>query len=146
VAYEQGLLSQETFVHRLDQLFGERLIDPRQLIGDLSFRRAASWRSRIFAALRRSHSPRRGDELLLALEWAAATGELLVGRNHHCDVVLDDPTVSRQHARLVFRDGTWMVQDLASTNGTIVNGLPVGRCSLRPGDHVVLGEARLRID
>jgi pilus assembly protein CpaF len=71
---------------------------------------------------------------------------LLVGRHHACDVVLPESSVSRRHARLVFRDGTWVVQDLESTNGTIVNGVRVGRCALRPGDHLILGDAHLRID
>jgi pilus assembly protein CpaF len=54
--------------------------------------------------------------------------------------------VSRRHARLVFRDGSWVIQDLRSCNGTEVNGLVVGRCELRPGDHVVLGDEHLVID
>ena len=153
-AYANGLLSEETFTYRLDQLLSERLVDPRRLIGDLSFRRAADWRTRLtatlvmlkqsLAALGESPAPR--EEILLALDWTGATGELLVGRHHSCDVVLDEPSVSRKHARLVFRDGSWVLQDLESTNGTIVNGAFVGRCALRPGDRVLLGYACVRID
>jgi FHA domain-containing protein len=55
-------------------------------------------------------------------------------------------TVSRCHARLRYRDGRWILQDLSSTNGTHVNGVPVGRCELRPGDHVALGEECFTID
>jgi hypothetical protein len=40
----------------------------------------------------------------------------------------------------------WVIQDLGSTNGTEVNGVRVGRCELHPGDHVGLGDERLRID
>jgi FHA domain len=153
-AYANGLLSEETFTYRVDQLFGNRLVDPGRLIGDLSFRRAAGWRARLAAtlsALRRSlarsaEAARSSDEVLLALDWTGATTELLVGRHHRCDVVLDDPTVSRRHARLVFRDGTWVLQDLESTNGTVVNGTLVGRCALRPGDQLLVGCAQLRID
>jgi pSer/pThr/pTyr-binding forkhead associated (FHA) protein len=82
----------------------------------------------------------------LALDWSGAQSELLIGRHHGCDVIVDEPTVSRRHARLVFRDHKWIVQDLTSTNGTIVNGTRVGRCELRPGDSVVLGRARLKVD
>jgi hypothetical protein len=147
-AYVDGLLSEETFTYRLDQLFSDRLIDPRRLIGDLSFRRAAGWRDRLLASLRQAtrQLPQPQDEDLLALDWTGGTPELLVGRHHGCDVVLDDLTVSRKHARLTFRDGSWVLHDLESTNGTIVNGVPVGRCALRPGDHLLLGEARVRID
>lgn len=141
-AYADGLLSEETFTYRIDQLLAGRVIDPRRLIGDLSFRRTGGWRvrlQRIAAALTRA-------EVLLALDWSGATGELIVGRHHGCDVILDHPTVSRRHARLVFRDGSWLIQDLESTNGILVNGAPVRRCALRPGDSLVLGEALLRID
>jgi hypothetical protein len=151
VAYEHGLLSEETLSYRLDQLLGGSLIDPRHLIGDLSLRRAVGWRDRLRAVVAALRAPPSGDvaptdEFLLALDWTGFTEQLLVGRHHACDVVLDEPSVSRQHARLVFRDGKWVLQDLESTNGTIVNGVRVGRCSLLPGDHLALGEAHLRID
>jgi hypothetical protein len=153
-AYGDGLLSQDTFSRRLDQLLTEQVIDPARFIGDLSFRRAMDWRARVSAALAAAgealgvlpvrYAP--SDEVLLALDWTGARNELLVGRHHACDVVLSETSVSRQHARLVFRDGNWVLQDLESTNGTIVNGVRVGRCALRPGDHVELGAAHLRID
>ncbi len=84
---------------------------------------------------------------MLALDWAGGQSELLVGRHHECDVVLLGSTgVSRRHARLIFRDGNWVLQDLKSTNGTTVNGVRVGRCEVRPGDLLELGDARLQID
>jgi FHA domain len=153
-AYADGLLSEETFNYRIDQLLGARVIEPRRLIGDLMFRRAADWRIRWLRAastVRRSLVPTRRlapalNEIILALDWTGATGELIVGRHHRCDVVLKDLSVSRRHVRLVFRDGAWVVQDLESTNGTIVNGVRVGRCALRPGDQLALGDALLRVD
>ena len=153
-AYADGLLSQDTFSHRVDQLLAGGVIDPARFISDLSFRRGIDWRARLFAAVTAVGEslglvPIRSapiDEVLLALDWTGTRNELLVGRHHACDFVLSDCSVSRQHARLVFRDGTWVLQDLESTNGTIVNGVRVGRCALRPGDHLVLGAAHLRID
>ena len=153
-AYADGLLSEETLSGRVDQVLRSRLIDPRRLIGDLTFRGSGGWRTALAAPLtvlvrfvRMPHasSPRDAD-VLLALDWTGGGGELIVGRHRDCDVVLSNPCVSRQHARLVFRDGNWILQDLASTNGTIVNGVRVGRCALRPGDRLILGEERLRID
>jgi pSer/pThr/pTyr-binding forkhead associated (FHA) protein len=61
-------------------------------------------------------------------------------------VVLADESVSREHARLFFRDGAWIVQDLDSTNGTLVNRERVGRCQLQPGDRLQLGDQSLDID
>lgn len=71
---------------------------------------------------------------------------LIVGRLPSCDVVLTATSVSRRHARLLFRDGSWVIQDLDSLNGTEVNGVAVGRCELRPGDHLCLGDEYLVID
>ncbi|MCB1033116.1 MAG: FHA domain-containing protein, partial [Acidobacteria bacterium] len=48
-------------------------------------------------------------------------GESLVGRSRNCQVVVRDPSVSRSHALLTFRDGVVRVKDLSSSNGTYVN-------------------------
>lgn len=146
VAYGDGLLSDETFAERLDLLFRARVVDPARLIGDLSTRRAVRWTTRLSALLRRLNEHRGERFTLLALDWLGGQRELVVGRHHSCDVRLSDPTVSRRHARLVFRDGSWVIQDLESTNGTAVNGVRIGRCVLRPGDRLSLGDQSLLID
>ena len=146
VAYADGLLSEETLVHRLDQLFRDRVIEPARLIGDLSTRSPASWRTRIARRLPLLRTGHRGRATLLALDWLGGQRELIVGRHSSCDVKLSDPTVSRRHARLIFRDGSWVLQDLESTNGTAVNDVRVGRCVLHPGDTLSLGDERLVID
>jgi pSer/pThr/pTyr-binding forkhead associated (FHA) protein len=103
--------------------------------------------ARLVARVTRAPEPVSGPALaLLALDWTGAQTELLVGRHPACDVVLRHPSVSRRHARVFFRDGRWIVQDLDSTNGTEVNGCRVGRCELRPGDHLALGGEGLTID
>src|SRR4051812_49981472 len=69
-----------------------------------------------------------------------------IGRGDGVDVALDDPTVSRLHAELVRRGPHVYVADLGlSTNGTRVNGRPVGRRTLRDGDVVSFGTARARV-
>jgi hypothetical protein len=155
-AYAGRLLSEDTFARRFDQLFDARVIEPRWLVGDLSLRAplaARPWRllrsaiealARVRVSITAAVEER--PEVLLALDWRGADRELLVGRNTACDVVLPDQSVSRLHARLVFRDGSWIVQDLASTNGTLVNGRRVGRCELRPGDVLLLGNELLKVD
>lgn len=154
-AYGDGLLSEETLHHRLDQLLGSRLIDPFRLIGDLHPRGSGyGWRARLVAATRSAartvtdtlSSKFEVPPVLLALDWTGGQSELLVGRHQECDVVLGSPGVSRRHARLICRDGNWILQDLRSTNGTTVNGVRVGRCEVRPGDLLVLGDERLLID
>jgi len=146
VAYADGLLSERTLAHRLDLLFDSRVIDPARLIGDLTLRPARRpWLARLVNrawALR----PEEPDGELLALDWAGGVDELLVGRDERCHIVLTDPTVSRRHLRLRFRDGRWILQDLRSTNGTLVNDRSVVRCQLRPGDRLLVGEQRLLVD
>src|SRR5438270_792013 len=83
---------------------------------------------------------------LLALDWDGTQEQLLIGRDPGCDVVLSSLTVSRRHARLTFRDGRWILRDLDSTNGTMVNRGRIGRCELRPGDRVVIGQHELVVD
>jgi len=152
-AYAEGLLSEHTLAHRLDILFASALIDPARLVGDLT-RRAPRRQigSRLWGVLsghtRRTPQVAGAAEsgILLALDWSGARDELLIGRHPDCDVIVPGDTVSRRHARLAFRDGGWIVQDLESTNGTRLNGQLVGRCRLRPGDRLMLGDQLLQVD
>lgn len=150
-AYGEGLLSEHTLARRLELLFEGPLVDPWPLIGDLTLRvprrnrtevreRLAGW---LAARVRRSECP---PPAVLALDWTGGQEELIVGRHPDCDVVLEGGSVSRHHLRLTFRDGRWVLRDLGSTNGTLLNGAPVGRCQLRPGDLLELGERALLVD
>ena len=51
--------------------------------------------------------------------------ELLVGRESDCDIVLANPAVSRRHLRLSKRGMEWLVEDLGSRHGTVLNGAPL---------------------
>ena len=154
-AYARGLLSQNTLSHRLALLFGSGLVDGAELVGDLMWRaKRRPWRRRVLdllaTAARAIRRPRESiaaaPSRLLSLDWDGGDQEVIVGRDPRCDLVLTLPSVSRRHARLAFRDGSWVIQDLGSRNGTVVNGVAVGRCELRPGDHVVLGDEHLVVD
>ena len=79
------------------------------------------------------------------MRWAGPR-RALIGRGPHCDVDLRDPTVSRRHAELRLEPAGWVLEDLASLNGVVVNGRRVNRTVLRAGDEVVLGEARMRFE
>jgi Protein of unknown function (DUF3662)/FHA domain len=69
------------------------------------------------------------------------TGATL-GRGRQCDVVLSDPNVSRQHAEIRPRGGSWVLTDLGSTNGSRLNGRRIdGSEMLREGDEIELGES-----
>jgi pSer/pThr/pTyr-binding forkhead associated (FHA) protein len=73
-------------------------------------------------------------------EWSIGDGEVLIGRGLDCDVRLNDPSVSRHHARVVKIQGGYCVEDLKSTNGVIVNGVHVERKHmLKDGDDMQVG-------
>ena len=68
---------------------------------------------------------------------------LLIGRVAGCDVVIADAKASRRHARIVFEGGVAEVEDLESSNGTLLNGKPVQRRMLRHGDEIRIGTTLL---
>lgn len=67
--------------------------------------------------------------------------ELFLGRDPGNDIVINDPEISRRHARLLLAGDTYTIEDLGSTNGTFIRrqrlAAPV---SLRPGEIISLGE------
>lgn len=66
-----------------------------------------------------------------------------VGRADYNDIVLPDDSVSTQHAKLQRREGIWVLVDLESTNGTMVDGEPVsGEAPLAPGSYIRFGEVQ----
>jgi len=69
-----------------------------------------------------------------------------IGRLPECAVVLDDPNVSRRHAQVRREGDAVFVVDLASTNGTRVNGIPVREHRLAPGDVISVGTTALRFE
>jgi hypothetical protein len=71
-------------------------------------------------------------------------GDTLVGRSANCQVTLDDPLVSREHARIRIQDATATVEDLGSRNGVQVGGQPITRAvALSSGDRIRIGTQEL---
>jgi hypothetical protein len=67
-----------------------------------------------------------------------------IGRGRASDIVLDDPNVSRQHAEIRPRGGSWVITDLGSTNGSELNGRRLeGSEVLRSGDEIELGASMM---
>lgn len=67
-----------------------------------------------------------------------------IGRADYCDLVIPDDSVSSQHAKLTRREGLWILTDLESTNGTMVDGERVkGDVAIAPGAFVRFGDVQL---
>jgi hypothetical protein len=91
------------------------------------------------------HRPR----LIVSLAGSDETAHFLthpvtvVGRAAECDVRLEDSGVSRRHAELRYADGEIELVDLGSTNGVTVNGLAVGKATLKDGDRIDVASTTL---
>jgi len=72
----------------------------------------------------------------------STTEPLIIGRKRG-DLRIDDPLVSGSHAQIIPRDDGWVIQDLGSTNGTLVDGRLVREAPLRPGAEISIGNTRL---
>jgi hypothetical protein len=148
--YDEGRLSYDTFALRLEAAVhtGSRAgLDA--VLADLPGRGLAQLRP---AALR-SRWQRSWTALASRLPrvWPSASWPVLtfpsgeqsrftIGRDSGCDMVLPDPTVSRWHAGLRREPGGWLLDDLGSTNGTLVNGWRVQAwVPVRDGDLVSFG-------
>jgi pSer/pThr/pTyr-binding forkhead associated (FHA) protein len=69
-----------------------------------------------------------------------------IGRTARADFIVDAPLISRLHCRLTAdQSGRLVVEDLGSTNGTIVNTERVDRRLLRTGDRLTIGRVEFRV-
>ncbi|HLS49039.1 MAG TPA: FtsK/SpoIIIE domain-containing protein [Actinomycetaceae bacterium] len=91
------------------------------------------------ARLRVIDGPSKGLEVLLP------EGTAIIGRGRGCDVRLDDPTVSKEHARLSVSD-IIEIADLRSANGLLMAGGLVQRAPLLPEDRIVLGDSTIEVE
>jgi pSer/pThr/pTyr-binding forkhead associated (FHA) protein len=97
----------------------------------------------------REPDPRRGTARLRVGQRTVAVGSAgaVLGRSRDCDVVLDDANVSRHHAEVRPSGGSWIVNDLGSTNGIKLNGRRIrGPESLKRGDVIELGTSSVTFD
>ena len=85
---------------------------------------------------------------LLGRRYPLGDASVLVGRNEDCLVQNTDASVSRYHARIEFRNGTYHVTDLGSTNRTFINRKPLMRgqpYEIHDGDEIRLGNIILKV-
>lgn len=69
---------------------------------------------------------------------------VVIGRLDGCDLVLSDAEVSRKHAEIVRKEGSWWISDLDATNGTYVNGTLTKERILSGGDRIRVGKTEIQ--
>jgi pSer/pThr/pTyr-binding forkhead associated (FHA) protein len=62
----------------------------------------------------------------------------VIGRDPNCEIVIDDPMVSRRHASVTYEEMHWFIEDLGSRNGTLLDGHAVKREPLPDGSEIKL--------
>ncbi|WP_323378845.1 DUF1707 and FHA domain-containing protein [Streptomyces smaragdinus] len=148
----QGLLSQDTFLRRMELVLEARARDQLDaLISDLpkdgwftrtvvgSVAKVSAFGERVRLAWQTEKLP----PLVLP---TPRPYPLRIGRDPVNGLRLMHDTVSRVHAELLCRGGAWIVRDLGSSNGTFVNGHRItGSAMVKPGDQVGFGETRFRL-
>ncbi|HET9592322.1 MAG TPA: FHA domain-containing protein [Solirubrobacterales bacterium] len=103
-----------------------------------------------------AEAPRRGPDGWLVVERGAGLeggqrfdliGGLSIGRSKDADVQIDDRYASSLHARVFSREGRFYVEDMNSTNGTLLNGATLqGEAELIDGDSVQIGDTVFRLE
>jgi hypothetical protein len=71
---------------------------------------------------------------------------VMIGRSRECDIVVNDPNVSRRHIELRRGERGWAAVDLGSTNGMKINGRRVSHAELEPGDRITIGISDLTFE
>jgi hypothetical protein len=117
---------------------------------------APSGRTMVYSTAGRMAEPleerarNRQDTALLVYEGkrvVVGSAGATMGRSRQCDLMLDDANVSRTHAEVRPRGGSWVLTDLGSTNGSRINGRQVdGSEVLKPGDQIELGTSRITFE
>jgi hypothetical protein len=144
----EGRLTHDTFIVRIDAaLRARRRAELRGLVADLPRRRrlgatvlaaaSGSWHRAVRAVDRWTRKAPR--PLMLP---AGPQLRFTIGREPSCDLTVEDLTVSRWHASLMQSEGSWLLSDLGSMNGTRLNGWRVNMPTpVTPGDYVSFGAA-----
>ncbi|MFC1820351.1 FHA domain-containing protein [Thermodesulfobacteriota bacterium] len=81
---------------------------------------------------------KKGKKIILGEE------EVIIGRIPDCDIQLLVENVSREHARIIYRNEEYQIEDLGSTNGIYLNGIKVQKCILRDNDLIEIGGVKIQ--
>src|SRR5512139_2466484 len=77
--------------------------------------------------------------------WQVMGRRSVIGRDPDCDIVIEDPMLSRVHAEVVYDGGSFIFRDHGSLNGSNINNVRVTSHVLLPEDVIKLGDTTLRV-
>ncbi len=83
------------------------------------------------------------DKILKHIE--TDKSEITIGRGTNNDIQIDNLAVSKTHAKIIKHPGHYTVEDLKSTNGTLLNDKQIQKANLSPNDIVTIGKHTLQI-
>jgi pSer/pThr/pTyr-binding forkhead associated (FHA) protein len=72
--------------------------------------------------------------------------KIIIGRIKSCDIEIDDPAVSKQHAQIIKKQGNYLIEDLKSTNGTYLNTVRIISRYLKDNDVINIGKYTLAVN
>lgn len=76
-------------------------------------------------------------------QYLLTKNQTVIGRGSDCDIVIDDPGISRRHLQIDITDNAVIARDLGSTNGTYVEGHQVPAATLLDGNTITIGRTRI---
>ena len=80
----------------------------------------------------------------IGIQFPLAAESYVIGREASCDIIIQDAEVSRRHSQISWAENLFVVQDLASTNGTFLNGIQIATATpLKNGDNIGVGQTTL---
>ena len=71
--------------------------------------------------------------------------KITIGRDDTNDIVLNNPTISREHSEINFSDGIISIKDLGSANGTFINNVKMDEAVLDIGDEIIVGKYMIKL-
>lgn len=80
----------------------------------------------------------------MGTRYSLGENPLVIGRGNDCEILINDHSVSRRHARIQPGADGYYAVDLQSTNGTYVNDIPASMCKLKDGDYLRVGNCIYR--
>ena len=67
---------------------------------------------------------------------------IVIGRDSECEIAINSSSISKRHAEIIVKDGAYTIQDLESTNGTLVNEKKIESVILQHGDKIQVGKQK----